>query len=207
MGWGERRGLSCSAHHVPASKGPLSVHVSPGTGHMKVLCNIVNKWKSTTGPRQKSDVSDGEIKTTHTFGHGISLLWPVRYLRENSRTLHPFEISSDCTSKLSGSRIEARVKRGVINACRLFRAERFQLVLSKRSCGKGGRSPAMIHTENPSTRLALVNIKTCTYFFFPFSWAAGMFQAACFKRSLRKAAFSFICKARLQCVITMLNWE
>lgn len=106
----------------------------------------------------------------HTFGHSISLLWPVRYLQENRGTLHPSEIPSDCTSKLNGSRIEARVKRGVINACRLFRAERFQLVLSKQSCGKGGRSPAMIHSENPSTRFALVNIKTCTYgFFFPFS--------------------------------------
>lgn len=65
----------------------------------------------------------------------------------------------------------------MINECRLFRAERFQLVLSKQSCGKGGRSPAMIHTENPNTCFALVTIKTCIYFFLPFSWAVGVFQA------------------------------
>lgn len=47
VGWGGRRGLSLSAHHFPASKGPLSMHVSPSTGHMEVLCNVVNKWKGT----------------------------------------------------------------------------------------------------------------------------------------------------------------
>lgn len=103
---------------------------------------------------------------------GLGSIPPTFYLWENSGILLPFEIPRDCTSKFNGSRIEARVKQGVINECRLFRAERFQLVLSKESCGKGGRSPAMTHTVNPNTHFALVNIKMCTYFFFPLQLAS-----------------------------------
>lgn len=93
---------------------------------------------------------------------GSGSIPPVFYLWEDSGILLPFEIPSDCTSEFNGSRIEARVKQGVINECRLFRAEQFQLVLSKQSFGKGGRSPAMTHIENPNSHFASVNIKMCT---------------------------------------------
>lgn len=43
-------------------------------------------------------------------------------------------------------------------------------------------------------------------FFFPSSRAVGMFQAE-IQVQPKLAAFFFICKARLQCVITMPNWE
>lgn len=103
--------------------------------------------------------------------------------------------------KLNGNRIEARAKRGVINECGLFRAERFQLVPSKQSCGKGGRSPAMIHTENPKSRFALVNIKTyCCHFPLPSLGKLVSFRPK-FKGSLEKAALFFY----LQIKITRCN--
>lgn len=91
----------------------------------------------------------------------------------------------------------------MINECRLFRAERFQLVLSKHSCGKGGRSPAMTHTENPNTHFALVNIKMCTLFFSPSFGQLACFRLK-FKCSLKKAAF-FNVQSKI--VITMPNWK
>lgn len=103
--------------------------------------------------------------------------------------------------ELNGSRIEARAKRGVINECGLFRAERFQLVPSKQSCSKGGRSPAMIHTENPKSRFALVNIKTyCCHFPLPSLGKLVSFRPK-FKGSLEKAALFFY----LQIKITRCN--
>lgn len=93
---------------------------------------------------------------------GSGSIPPAFYLGENSGILLPFEIPRDCTSEFNGSRIEAGVKQRVINECRLFRAEQFQLVLSKQSCGKGGRSSAMTHTENPNTHFSSVKIKMCT---------------------------------------------
>lgn len=81
---GGEDGAEPHAHHFPASKGPLSMHVSPSTGHMKVLCNAVNKWESTIARWEKQDaVSDGQIKTMHTFGY------PIAWLRQHSTCFLP----------------------------------------------------------------------------------------------------------------------
>lgn len=78
------------------SPGPLSVRRSPSTGQMQVLCNVVNKWGSTIGLREKRGIgSDGEIKTPRTFCHTSahlgqrSLRQLERHLWENERILLP----------------------------------------------------------------------------------------------------------------------